>query len=285
MHLDGLTRPSPHLPSHGSTRNVAHVAASIAVHAVLVFAALSLGGRAPVTGRSVDTPLPASMPVKVARLVFVSRDSGISGGGGGGGNRQQAPIRRAEGVGRDAVTLRIAKPLFTQASEHTAPAQLTGVLLEARPLASGTKDFLGLPDGGVPFGDSLGPGSGGGVGDGADTGIGSGTGPGVGPGAGGGAGGGAYRPGGNVTSPRVITQVKPKYTEDALVHKIQGTVVLEMIVTRDGTPASINVIRSLDVGLDAAAMEAAKQWRFEPGRLAGTPVDVLVTLMLDFHMQ
>ena len=88
-----------------------------------------------------------------------------------------------------------------------------------------------------------------------------------------------------MTSPRVITQVKPKYTEDALVHKIQGTVVLEMIVTRDGTPASINVIRSLDVGLDAAAMDAAKQWRFEPGRLAGTPVDVLVTLMLDFHMQ
>jgi TonB family protein len=225
------------------------------------------------------------MPVRIARLVFVSHDSAVSGGGGGGGNRQQAPIRHAEGIGRDAVTLRVAKPLFTQSSENVAPAPVPGVLLDAQPLASGTRDIPGLPDGGVQFGDSLGPGSGGGVGDGAGTGIGSGTGPGVGPGSGGGAGGGVYHPGGNVTTPRVITQVKPKYTEDALVHRIQGTVVLEMIVTKDGTPASINVTQSLDVGLDAAAMDAAKHWRFEPGRLAGTPVDVLVTLMLDFRIQ
>jgi TonB family protein len=224
-------------------------------------------------------------PVKISRLVFVARDPRLSGGGGGGGNRQQGPIRRAEGIGHDAVTLRVARPSFTQPSDRVALVPLPGVLLDARPLASGTENILGLPDGGVPYGTSLGPGTGGGVGTGAGTGIGEGIGPGVGPGAGGGTGGGVYRPGGNVTPPRVVTQVKPKYTEDALVQRIQGTVVLEMIVTKDGTPAAIKMIRTLDPGLDMAAVDAAKQWRFEPGRLAGAPVDVFVTLMLDFRIQ
>ena len=285
MHLDGLTRPSPHLPSFGSTRRAAQVAASVAVHAALAFAALTLIARVPTGRGAVEPPAPSNMPVKIAHLIFVSHDSRVTGGGGGGGNRQQTPIRRAEGIGRDAVTLRVAKPFFTQPSNSVALAPIPGVLLDARPLASGTENILGLPDGGVAFGTSLGPGSGGGVGTGAGSGIGSGTGPGVGAGSGGGTGGGVYHPGGSVTTPRVITQVKPKYTEDALVHKIQGTVVLEMVVTKDGTAGSINLIRSLEPGLDAAAIDAARQWRFEPGRLAGAPVDVLVTLMLDFRIQ
>ena len=285
MHFDGLTRPSPHLPSSGSTRTLAPLCASIAVHAVLVFVALTLVTQPPAMRRTIENPTRLDMPVTISRLVFIARDARVSGGGGGGGNRQQAPIRRAEGVGHDAVTLRIAKPSFVEPRESAAIPSLPGVLLDARPLASGMEDILGLPDGGVPFGTSLGPGTGGGVGTGAGTGIGPGTGPGVGAGSGGGTGGGVYHAGGNVSAPRVITQVKPKYTEDALVHKIQGTVVLEMIVTKGGAPTEIRLTRSLDPGLDAAALDAARQWRFEPGRLAGTPVDVLVTLMLDFRIQ
>jgi protein TonB len=66
--------------------------------------------------------------------------------------------------------------------------------------------------------------------------------------------------------------------------KIQGTVVLEAIVGTDGFPSHIRVVRSLDRGLDAEAAVAAAQWRFEPGRLAGVPVDVLVTIMIDFKL-
>ena len=67
---------------------------------------------------------------------------------------------------------------------------------------------------------------------------------------------------------------------------IQGSVVLELIVTRGGRPSEIHVIRSLDSrGLDEQAVAAVAQWRFEPGRLAGTPVDVLVTVMLDFSIR
>jgi TonB family protein len=63
---------------------------------------------------------------------------------------------------------------------------------------------------------------------------------------------------------------------------IQGTVELEAVVSRDGCASRIRVIRSLDRGLDEEAVTAVAQWRFEPGRLDGAPVDVLVTIVLDF---
>ena len=163
---------------------------------------------------------------------------------------------------------------------------LPRVLLDAEPLASGNIEQIGLPVGGVSFGTSTGPGSGGGVGEGVGTGIGPGRGPGIGPGSGGGTGGGVYRPGGAVTAPRVIKEVKPTYTNEALSQKIQGTVVLELVVRADGQPSEIRVIRPLDPGgLDEQAIIAASQWRFQPGRLAGRPVDVLVTVMLDFWIR
>jgi TonB family protein len=149
---------------------------------------------------------------------------------------------------------------------------LPGVVLDAKPLASGTENVIGLPVGGVPFGSSTGPGSGGGVGDGTGTGIGSGTGPGMGPGSGGGIGGGVYRPGGGVTAPRILIEVKPSYT-----------VVVEAIVRANGVPTDIRVVRSLDPrGLDEQAIAAVSRWRFAPGRLGEQRVDVLVNVELQF---
>jgi outer membrane biosynthesis protein TonB len=43
------------------------------------------------------------------------------------------------------------------------------------------------------------------------------------------------------------------------------------------------VTRSLDPGLDSEAIAAARDWRFAPGRVGNTPVDVLVTILLDFN--
>jgi protein TonB len=89
-----------------------------------------------------------------------------------------------------------------------------------------------------------------------------------------------------VSAPRVLTEVKPRYTADALRTMVQGTVVLEVVVMRDGCPSQIRVVRSLDRGgLDEEAMAAVAQWRFAPGRLSGTPVDVLVTIMVDFSIR
>ena len=62
--------------------------------------------------------------------------------------------------------------------------------------------------------------------------------------------------------------------------------VLEMIVGADGVPYDLRVVRSLDEhGLDDEAIKAAQQWRFKPGYRGETPVDVLVILVIDFHMR
>ena len=61
---------------------------------------------------------------------------------------------------------------------------------------------------------------------------------------------------------------------------------LELVVTRDGRVDHVRVTRSLDSGgLDQAAISAVRSWRFEPGRLGGTPVDVLVTVVMDFTIR
>ena len=200
---------------------------------------------------------------------------------------------RTQGVGSDTVTLRTrqtllrAVPMTPAATPAVAePPQLPAILLDARPLASGLFEQTGLPTGALVTGTSTGPGTGGGVGTGMGTGIGSGRGPGLGPGSGGGTGGGAYRPGGAVSAPRLIKHIKPVYTPEALKSQIQGAVVLEVVVTGDGCASRIRVIHSLDPGgLDDQAVSAVAQWRFEPGRLAGSPVDVLVTIQLDFTIR
>jgi protein TonB len=196
------------------------------------------------------------------------------------------PIRHAEGRGRDATTVRTRKRVVSDEVTENNEASLPLLALDARPLAAGNIDQIGLLVGGVSYGTSTGPGSGGGAGTGTGMGIGPGTGPGVGPGSGGGIGGGAYRPGGSVSAPRLLVQVKPTYTSEAMRRKIQGSVWLELVVTREGRPTAIRVVRSLDPGgLDEEAVTAAGQWRFEPGRLLGAPVDVVVTVVMDFAIR
>jgi len=291
LHVDPFEPSAPRLPRR-RLGALGQLAASAAVHAILVFVAAAIVTRpAPGRERSRDS-LAADQQAPVQHLVFLAPAlPRISGGGGGGGNGQPGPVRRAQGIGLDAITLRVrppppAAPVTTASRAVTVAPSLPSIALDAMPLASGTFDQIGLPAGATLSSTSNGPGSGGGVGTGIGTGVGSGRGPGLGRGSGGGTGGGAYRPGGAVSAPRLIKEVRPSYTPEALLHRTQGTVVLEAIVTGDGCTSQIRIVRSLDRGgLDDAAVAAVAQWRFEPGRLAGVPVDVLVTIMLDFTIR
>lgn len=279
--LLALALPTPRLPRRASTTRAAGVA-SVVLH-LMVVTALVLAANS-------YKPEPASQeassqqPVELPRLVFFQMPGATSGGGGGGGSRQAAPSR-AESIGRDRLTLQVAKPVIASERPKDETPPLQQVVLDAKPLSSGTTSLMGLPEAPslLPF--SLGSGFGEGVGEGAGTGIGLGTGSGLGPGSGGGFGGGAYRLGGGVVPPTLLKDVKPKYTAEALRQKIQGFVMLEVVVGRDGTPLAIRVARSLDPGgLDEEAITAVRQWRFRPGRVGETPVDVLVTVVLDFRI-
>jgi protein TonB len=269
---------------------LAQLAVSTALHATLAVIAASIG----LPSARVLESINDQQTVDDRHLVFLVSELPRAGaGGGGGGNQQPGPTRRAQGVGTDAMTLRVrnrpapAAPLATAATPAVVDVPpIPSIVLDAKPLASGLFDQIGMPTGGVMSGTSTGPGSGGGVGTGTGTGLGSGRGPGLGPGSGGGTGGGVYRAGGAVSAPRLIKEVKPKYTSEALRDRIQGTVVLEALVTGDGCTSRIRVVRSLDArGLDDEAVAAVAQWRFDPGRLGATPVDVLVTIVLDFWIR
>jgi len=69
--------------------------------------------------------------------------------------------------------------------------------------------------------------------------------------------------------------------------KVQGTVLLECVVQKDGSVGDVQVIRSLDstFGLDQEAIKAAKAWRFAPGTRLGEPVPVLITIELTFTLR
>lgn len=178
-----------------------------------------------------------------------------------------------------AVRRAVMPPSLDEATTHQAQ-----VLLDAKPLAEGTAFMIGVP-GASPSVLSHGPGSGEGAGSGTGSGLGSGVGPGIGAGSGGGFGGGVYRLGSGVVPPTLLTQVTPKYTADAMRQRIQGVVALEVVISREGRPTAVRVTRSLDPGLDEEAIAAARQWRFAPGRVGDTPVDVLVTILLDFNIR
>ena len=92
----------------------------------------------------------------------------------------------------------------------------------------------------------------------------------------GGTGDGPYRAGNGVLPPRVKRKVDPQYSAEAMRAKIQGTVLLEAVVQRDGRVTNVRVIRSLDqtFGLDVKAIEAARKWEFYPGTRLGEPVPV-----------
>jgi len=146
-----------------------------------------------------------------------------------------------------------------------------------------------LPNFGDPSSHVLGPpsngtGSGGGIGSGNGGGVGSGEGPGVGPGRGGGIGGGVFRVGGGVSAPRAIFAPDPEYSEEARKAKYQGTCVLWLVVGPDGRTRDIRVARTLGLGLDQQAIEAVKQWKFEPAMKDGKPVAVQVNVEVSFRL-
>ena len=214
---------------------------------------------------------------------------GPGGGGGGGGNRMPDPPRRAELPGKDKITVPVTKPPKLQAPEppKDVPKPEPQLNIPAVNTQAGLQEIPGAISG-LPSVPSQGTGTGGGAGTGTGSGIGPGQGSGLGPGYGGGTGGGAYRLGGNgVVAPRLLKEVKPAYTGDAMRAKIQGIVTVEAVVLPNGTVSDVHVIRSLDrtFGLDEEAIKAVRKWMFQPGTRFGQPVPVLVEIELTFTLR
>ncbi len=96
-----------------------------------------------------------------------------------------------------------------------------------------------------------------------------------------------YRPGGDVKPPRLVSEVKPQYTPEAMQARIQGSVRLEAVVLTTGEVGDVEVTQSLDTvyGLDDEAVKAIRQWRFEAGTKDGKAVAVRVEVEMTFKLK
>jgi protein TonB len=236
-----------------------------------------------------------SQPVKqreVVTLIAPSPDSYIFqsskkvvGGGGGGGDHDPLPAPKGRRpklalvqITPPQVVLHNMKPRLAVEPTVVVPPQVQ--------LAENHMPNLGVPsDATMPAAPpSNGSGAGGGIGSGSGGGAGIGHGAGVGAGSGGGIGGGVFKVGGGISAPQAILTPDPEYTEEARRTKTQGTCTLLLIVDAAGRPRDIRVLHGLGSGLDAKAMEAVQQWRFDPALKDGKPVSVQISIEVEFKL-
>jgi TonB family protein len=85
--------------------------------------------------------------------------------------------------------------------------------------------------------------------------------------------------------PRLIARVAPEYPEQARKDRVQGLVVMEITIDREGRPTDVKVLDSADERLTAAAVEAVRQWRYEPPLVDGKPASVKGTATVRFQLQ
>lgn len=93
-----------------------------------------------------------------------------------------------------------------------------------------------------------------------------------------------FRVGGGVTPPTVLTRVEPQYTQEARNARYNGTVVIEGIVKLDGTLDVVRVVRGLDYGLTESAIDALKQWKFNPAKRNGNAVSAALNIEVNFNL-
>ena len=213
-----------------------------------------------------------------------SKKNDTIGGGGGGGDRDKLPAPKGK-LPKFAME-QFTPPAMVIRNDHPKlPMEPTVVVPPQVKIAQAALPNFGDPKSVVPNGPpSNGTGSGGGIGSGSGGGVGSGEGPGVGPGRGGGIGGGVFKVGGGVSAPRALQTPDPEYSEEARKAKYQGTVVLWLIVDQGGRPQNVKVARSLGMGLDQKAIEAVRQWKFEPAMKDGRPVAVQINVEVNFRL-
>jgi TonB family protein len=96
---------------------------------------------------------------------------------------------------------------------------------------------------------------------------------------------GPIRVGGNVQAPSLIQQVNPVYPGFLQAQGIEGTVILSALISKQGVPTSLRVLKNPGKeDFVTAALSAVEQWRYQPTLLNGEPIEVLTTVQVDFKL-
>jgi periplasmic protein TonB len=217
-------------------------------------------------------------------------------GGGGGGDHAKSPAT----TGRlpDAARVQMMPPDPGNITPLSAAEDLVALMPSVQmPFDIPQNQSLPIgdissPPNGIVF---PGRGNGGGIGDGDGLGVGRGRGPGAGSGSNGGLGdgpnGGAggragiHIIGNGVIEPIPLYQPHPSYTEAARKARIEGIVIVQVIIRKDGTVDGFKILRGLGYGLDESVIGTiGSKWRFKPATLNGKPVDVQADIQVDFRI-
>jgi len=91
------------------------------------------------------------------------------------------------------------------------------------------------------------------------------------------------RIGGSIVAPKLVRQVKPAYPSVATQARVRGLVILEAQVDVHGAVKSLKVLRGPPL-LEEAAMEAVRQWRYQPLLLNGEPREFILTVTVVFNL-
>jgi TonB family protein len=85
--------------------------------------------------------------------------------------------------------------------------------------------------------------------------------------------------------PKLVHEVRPYYTRDAMRSVVQGVVKLEAVVLPDGSVGAVRVTRSLHRDLDVSALGVVREWKFAPATLNGNPVPFLAEIDVSFKLK
>ena len=91
--------------------------------------------------------------------------------------------------------------------------------------------------------------------------------------------------GGGIQLPSLIHRVEPIFPQSYLAMRKEGTVVLSALIGKDGSVKDAKIVSSPDAALSAAALDAVRQWRYEPATMNGQPADLNTTITLNFAVK
>ncbi len=89
---------------------------------------------------------------------------------------------------------------------------------------------------------------------------------------------------GDVTAPRIASRIEPDYPEQARKNGVEGKVILQAVIDDDGSVSEVEVLNSTDDVFNDAAVDAVRQWRWEPATSDGDPVSVYFTIVVQFSL-
>jgi TonB family protein len=94
----------------------------------------------------------------------------------------------------------------------------------------------------------------------------------------------ASRVGSGVAAPVLLHKLEPSYSVQARAAKVQGTVLLSVVIGTDGTAYDVQVRKGVGYGLDEQALDAITQWTFKPGMRDGIAVPVQASIEVNFKL-